>query len=106
MNRTLVVSTRTEADLAEAVAWYDRLQPGLGDDFVRCVERALDRILDHPHAFATNSHDVRRALVRRFPYGLFFRVRQQRIEVEALFPLRSDPARLRERLGSRPECDS
>ena len=106
MNRTLVVSVQTEADLSEAFAWYDQLQPGLGDDLVRCVEQALDRILDHPEAFATSSLNVRRALVRRFPYGLFFRVRQHRIEVEALFPLRSDPARLRERLGSSPERDS
>jgi len=106
MTRTLVVSTLTEADLDEAVAWYNHIQPGVGDDLVYCVEQALDRILDHPEAFAMILPEVRRTLVRRFPYGLFFRVRQHRIEVEALFHLRSDPARLQERLGPASEMDS
>ena len=106
MTRTLVVSTLTETELDYAVEWYNSLRPGLGDALVLCVEQALDRIADHPEAFAMILPEVRRTLVRRFPYGLFFRVRQDRIEVEALFPLRSDPARLQERLGPNPARDS
>lgn len=98
MTRILAVSTLTEADLARAAAWYNLIRPGLGEDFVLCVEQALGRILDHPFAFAMILPEVRRALVRRFPYGLFFRVRPHRIEVEALFHLRTAPDRLGDRL--------
>jgi plasmid stabilization system protein ParE len=104
MTRLLLVSTRTETDLAEAVAWYNRISPGIGADFLFCVEHALHRIADHPEAFALVSPDVRRILVRRFPFGLFFRVRKHRIEIEALFHLRIDPDRLRQRLD--PSSDS
>lgn len=103
MTRTLVLSTPTEDDLAEAIDWYSRIRPGLGDDLVLCVEQALDRILEHPEAFPAIMPEVRRTLVRRFPYGVFYRVRQHRIEVEALFPLRADPARLWERFAPAPK---
>jgi plasmid stabilization system protein ParE len=103
MNRILVVSTLAECDLTEAAAWYDHIRHGLGHDLVLCVEHTVDRILDHPEAFSTVLPDVRRALVRRFPYGIFFRVRQNRIEVEAIFHLRADPADVWDRLGSSSE---
>jgi len=106
MTRTLVVWTLTETDLAEAVAWYNHIRPGLGADLVLCVEQSFDRILEHPEAFATTFPEVRRVLVRRFPFGIFFRVRQQRIEVEALFHLRKDPARLWERFALPPKQES
>jgi toxin ParE1/3/4 len=106
MTRTLLVSTLTETELKNATEWYNSLRPGLGDDLVLCVEQALDRIVDHPEAFAMILPEVRRTLIRRFPYGLFFRIRQDRIEVEALFPLRSDPARLLARFASTQVRDS
>jgi plasmid stabilization system protein ParE len=106
MTRTLVVSTLTETELDYAVEWYNSLRPGLGDDLVLCFEQALDRIADHPEVFAMILPEVRRTLVRRFPYGLFFRVREDRIEVEALLPLRSDPARLLDRFASTQVRDS
>jgi|SRR5579884_1018274 len=106
MTRILVVSAPAETDLAEATAWYNRIRPGLGDHLVLCVEHAFDRILEHPEAFPVILPDVRRTLVRRFPYGVFFRIRQQRIEVEAVFHLRTDTARCWERLDSTQEKDS
>lgn len=103
MNRILVVSALTETDMAQAIAWYSHIRPDLGLAFVFRVEQAFDRILDHPEAFPVILPGVRRTLIRRFPYGVFFRVRSHRIEVEALFQLRTDPTRLRERLGPTPD---
>jgi hypothetical protein len=103
MTRILVVSTASEADLAKGVSWYNRIRQGLGNSLVLCVEEALDRILEHPEAFPVIQPGVRRAIVRRFPYGVLFRVRPKRIEVEAIFPLRSDPARLEDRLKAKFE---
>jgi toxin ParE1/3/4 len=106
MTRLIVISVRTEADLAEAFAWYNHIRPSLGDDLIFCFEEALDRILDHPAAFPTIQPGVRRAIVHRFPYGVFFRVRETRIEVEAFFHLRVSPARLTDRLISADPAES
>ena len=98
MIRNLAVSADAEVDLAKAKDWYDGVREGLGADLVLCVEHALDRILEYPQAFPAVMPGVRRAVVRRFPYGIFFRMNDRRIEVEAIFPLRADPARLADRL--------
>jgi hypothetical protein len=100
MNRILVISASAEAELAEATAWYNQLRYGLGDDLVLCTEQAFERILEYPEAFPVIFPDVRRSIIRRFPYGVFFRIRHVRIEVEAIFPLRANLAYLKERLGA------
>jgi plasmid stabilization system protein ParE len=99
MSYALQLSELAEADLADAIDWYRKIRPGLGDDLLSCVEQTIDRILDNPNAFAVVRQDARRALVRRFPYSLVFRVRGNRFTVEAVFHGSKDPARLRQRIG-------
>ena len=75
MNVPLIITPAAEADLAEAKAWYERQQGGLGEDFLQCVEEALDRIRLLPEAYREVAPGVRRVIVRRFPYGVYYRVR-------------------------------
>lgn len=56
------------------MSWYDGQQGGLGDRFLASVDDAIARIERNPLHFPAVVLDVRRALVPRFPYGLFFRV--------------------------------
>jgi plasmid stabilization system protein ParE len=102
MTRELVLSTLALADLAAARGWYNDMRAGLGEDLVLGVEHVLGRIVETPVAFPEYLPDVRRALVRRFPYGVFYRVRPSRIEVEAVFHLRADPSHLPARLHPAP----
>jgi plasmid stabilization system protein ParE len=99
MSYALQLSELAEADLAEAADWYRRIRPGLGDELLLCVEQTINRILDNPNSFPVVRHDARRALVRRFPYSVVFRVRGNRVEVEAVFHGSKDPVRLRDRIG-------
>lgn len=94
MTRKLVLSIQALDDLAAAREWYNDMRAGLGEDLVLCVEHVLDRIVETPEAFPEYLPDVRRALVRRFPYGVFYRVRLSRVEVEAVFHMRADPSQL------------
>lgn len=42
MKRTLIVRREAEADIDQAFAWYESQRPGLGHDFLLCVEAAMD----------------------------------------------------------------
>jgi plasmid stabilization system protein ParE len=99
MTYTLELSELAEADLAEAMEWYKRIRPGLEAAIALCVEETLDRILDNPEMFPGITPGVRRAIVRRFPYLVIFRVRKRRIEIEALFHPSRDPKRWQSRLS-------
>jgi hypothetical protein len=99
MNYSLEVSALAEADLAVAVHWYSRIRLGLAADFMLCVDEAIDRIMHDPFAYAPLFRNVRRALVRRFPYGVIYRITGTHVKIEAFFPDRMDPTALVRRLS-------
>jgi plasmid stabilization system protein ParE len=80
-------------DLLEARAWYDNIRPQLGERFASAVESVVEEVAEHPLHFPVVYRGRRRAGVRRFPYGIFFEVRQDRIVVIACFHGRRDPRR-------------
>lgn len=63
-----------EEDLREAQAWYDSRAFGLGERFFVTVDSTVLRIGETPLQFPLVHANIRRALVRRFPYALYFRV--------------------------------
>jgi plasmid stabilization system protein ParE len=91
MSLPLIVTPEAEEDLAEAKAWYERQRPGLGDEFLECVEEVLDRIPQFPEAGRPMLRGVRRLLVRRFPYAVFYRVEDDQVAVLAVYHTRRDP---------------
>ncbi len=72
-----------EAELVAAAAWYSSRARGLGADFVDEVERATGRIAEHPES-GTLFGEVRRVLVRRFPYSVLYTLAPDRAWVVAV----------------------
>jgi plasmid stabilization system protein ParE len=91
MNRDLVIRPEAEADLAEAYAWYEQRRQGLGQDLLREVERKLDNLQSLPESFPLVYKDVRRALTKRFPYGIYFLIDNARVVVLAIFHAKRNP---------------
>lgn len=92
---TLPVAWIPEADedLMEARAWYTNIRPELGERFALTVAATVEAIAEHPLQFPVVHRSIRRAGVRRFPYGLFFEVQKHRIVVMACFHGRRNPMR-------------
>ena len=92
---TLPVFWTPEAnqDLLDARTWYDNVRPELGERFALAVETAVEAIAGHPLQFSVIYKGRRRAGVRRFPYGIFFEVQNNRIVVIACFHGRRNPRR-------------
>ena len=85
-------------DLADAFAWYERQSPGLGLEFLRSVEATVVSIQRHPQMYPIVLADYRRALVRRFPYVVFYEVEPERVVVYAVFHCSQDPKKWKTRL--------
>jgi plasmid stabilization system protein ParE len=96
---TLPVFWTPEAnqDLLEARTWYDNVRSELGERFALAVETTVEAIAEHPLQFPVTYQSRRRAGVRRFPYGIFFEVQQNRIVVIACFHGRRNPKRWQSR---------
>jgi len=80
-----------------AVRWYDKHRRGLGAEFEAEIQRTLARACEGPRRFVKVVADVHRIRVHRFPFVIFFRVRQDRLIVLAVFHARRDPTIWHER---------
>ncbi|HEU5080935.1 MAG TPA: type II toxin-antitoxin system RelE/ParE family toxin [Opitutaceae bacterium] len=93
-----------DAALEEYIAagqYYNRKVPGLGDAFVDEVEAGVASILASPRACRVVEDDVRRYLVKRFPYGIYYSIEPNEIVVIwAVKHLRRNPDYWQERRRS------
>ena len=80
-----------KVELNEAAQYYERDSPGLGAAFVAEVERCTAAILEHPEASPIVTGAIRRRLLRRFPYGLLYRVRPEQVRILAVMNLKRRP---------------
>jgi plasmid stabilization system protein ParE len=80
------------ADLTQAYAGYERERKGLGEEFLAEVRATVQSVLEMPRAYPVIRRDTRRALVHRFPYGLFYRVIDEMAVIVACFHTSRDPA--------------
>lgn len=72
MKRRTFVRPEAQADIRKAARWYETREDGLGLRFVGEVRESLRRIADSPLRFPIVDKDVRRALLHKFPYSIYF----------------------------------
>lgn len=70
-----------EAELAEAARFYERKMPGLGARFRAEFDSAVVRILATPDRWRILEKDIRRFLMRRFPYSILYRVEGEVVRI-------------------------
>jgi toxin ParE1/3/4 len=91
VTRPHVVRIAAAGDIRRAYVWYERAQEGLGEEFLVEVRSTLDRVLATPEAYPVLHRETRRALVHRFPYGLFYRTVNGVVVVVACIHTHRDP---------------
>jgi len=89
--RRVVLVSAAEREIAEAAAWYEQNKPGLGEPFLVAIREAALAAAASPALYARVYGNLRRVLVRRFPYALIVRERPGELLVLACAHLRQDP---------------
>lgn len=80
-----------EAELTLSIDYYESIEPGLGYDFAIEVYDTIHRIVDFPKAWTIVEDDVRRSLVKRFPYGVLYSEEADGIFILAVMNLHRAP---------------
>ncbi|MBN2332158.1 MAG: type II toxin-antitoxin system RelE/ParE family toxin [Deltaproteobacteria bacterium] len=80
-----------EDELNNAIDYYEDIEPGLSYDFAFEVYSAIKRSVEFPKAWAILEGDVRRSLVRRFPYGVLYSEEKDGLYVVAIMNLHRKP---------------
>ena len=81
-----------QAELDDAFSWYEEQAVGLGFEFLDELDQALRLIVSFPELQPLVDNKVRRCLVNRFPYGIFFGISAETIIVVAVAHLKRKPA--------------
>jgi len=87
----LRIRKAARGDIAEARRWYESERTGLGQEFIAAVRAALNRIEREPLQFPVVHKELRRLLVSRFPYGIYYLVLEKDIAVVAVTHSKRDP---------------
>jgi plasmid stabilization system protein ParE len=88
---SILVRPAAAADMEVAFRWYEDQRAGLGNEFLGEVQTALARVDSHPKLNPILHRETRRAFLRRFPYGIFYRLYGDDVVVVACMHARRDP---------------
>ena len=96
MSRPVRFRPEAEAEALETRKWYERRRSGLGEAFNADLIAVLERIGENPLQFPPVRGEIRRAVLSRFPYAVYFRIHDSEIVVLAVHG-RQDPDRWQSR---------
>lgn len=92
MSLPVVLRAEAEAEFDEAFDFHENARPGRGVRFADRVRRVLRRIAVRPLAHRVVMADLRRAVVPKLPYCVYYRADAIRVEVLAVFHTSRDPS--------------
>jgi len=97
MNYILIIRPEAAAELKDSFMWYEVQSNGLGYEFFRCIDATLTLINRSPLLYPEIYKNIRRALIRKFPFEIFYIIAKDRIAVLAVFHAKRNPKQWQER---------
>ena len=96
MTLAIRIDPSAHAAVRGASRWYEDQRPGLGHEFLDEVDLVFTRVGQTPLQFPEVEPNVRRALLRRFPFAVYF-LEGEVVEIIAVLHMRRDPETWRSR---------
>ena len=91
-----------QTELDQAFQWYEMQQQNLGKQFLNEFDAAVRRIVAYPEAYLLIEKEIRRCLIKRFPYGVWYGIEADKIIVIAVAHLHRQPDYWLSRIKSSP----
>ena len=99
MPKTLILTPQAERDFKGAYDWYENQDTGLGKEFARCVDVKITSVLRSPYQHqVVYKKIIRRAIVNRFPFSIYFVEQKDVISVFAILRQHRDPQSWKSRI--------
>lgn len=91
---SIVYKQRAKTDVKKAFSWYEQQKSGLGYSFLDNLEDAIINIQHNPLLYPKTHKNLRRILLKRFPYSLYYLVENEIIYIFSVFDNRQNPEKL------------
>lgn len=80
-----------EIEMFEAATYYETRVAALGEEFLRTVETAVQRIVESPEVWSEVDYGLRKQNLRRFPFSILYRIDPGEIVIVAIMHQRQRP---------------
>ena len=98
MECKLIIRPEARLDLLDTFQWYQEQRPGLGHDFKLCVDGVISKLQKRPSIYKKIHRDIRRAIIKRFPFGVFYVEDNNTVIILAVLHARRDPSNWKTRI--------
>lgn len=99
MKPAVFVTPAAKRDISEAYRWYKNYSLSLGKNFLYQINSCKVCIQEQPKSFPKVHQELRRALLRKFPYGIFYLIEEKRILILACLDCRRKPSHWQSRIS-------
>jgi toxin ParE1/3/4 len=95
MAHNIVITPFAHNDEYEAYAWYEEQRTGLGDELLKELENAYQKIANNPehYSFIDEKKELRDFLLHRFPYLIVFRINNSVVEIISVHHAKKYPSK-------------
>ena len=98
MTLNIVVRSSAEKDITEAIEWYEKQLPGLGSRFLNDIDQTIISIKDNPEIYRKVYKDFRRALLNKFPFGIYYLLESDKVVIFAVYHEKRNPKSWKKRV--------
>ena len=77
----LVYHPLAAQEVVEAARFYESRTNGLGERFLKQVDEVMRRLQEHPYQWPVVDADIRRVMLKRFPFGVYYRIANDTLRV-------------------------
>lgn len=89
----LVISERAAAEINHVYAWYEERRESLGSQFLESLDEQFALIAHGPLLYVEIRRGIRRGMLARFPYSVFFTVKGETVMILAVVHASRNPIR-------------
>ena len=94
----LFVNKFAEKDIENLICFYDKKRIGLGDEFLMKLKEIIIRIEENPYQFPKIEKEARKASLKKFPYAVFFVIKNKLINIFSVFHFSKNPKTWKNRI--------
>ena len=98
--RSIKILSDAEIDLEDGKNFYESLERGIGEYFWDCLLSDIESLIIYGGVHR-KEYGYYRMLSKRFPYSIYYDVREEVVYVIAVLPMRRDPNWVRERMSTK-----
>jgi len=86
-----------ETDIANAAAWYETQGAGLGAEFLDEILATCNSIAENPQIYPHVHRGARRAVIHKFPFGIYYKIESGLVTIIAVMHGSRDPNKWKNR---------